>query len=1128
MNGSATIAAVEARMEPLRRRRLVAGAGAALGAAALMLGLGAAVARLGLVETAWWVFVAYAGAVVAVAAVVLGWRSRVAALATAPAVQVMEAAGAWRRGALTAFLDAPQGGASAALFAAADARTAADVATRGGAALAALGARIAREAQVAGMLVAGGGALLVTSSHGPAGGLLFRPGRAWDLARAAVRVEASAPSVRRGQPVTLTLAAPGRRRATLWLRAPGEGWRSVAIALDSLGAAAWQSPPLEADLFAHLEAGGRGSDTVHVAVRLPAFLAGVTITAHYPAYLHLDDEPMPTGGDTLVIPAGTRLDLQGGATVPLASAVITSGGATPLATLEATRERFRGSVTPVATAELRLEVRTADGAPLEGEMPRLPVRVLPDRPPVVAIPIPGADTVAPLGLVVPLVIDVQDDHGLSGVVLESRRISRIGVVEAPVREAVALPPGGADRGILAHTLDLSRRGLLPGDTVRYVAIATDNSPARQQGRSREFVMRLVTLTEVRAQERQQMQGALQQLDSLTRAARQLERQTEDLARERPRAAGAQQGQTGEALRFDEAKRAQAVADQQQKLQAQAERLREQLDQVQRSAEAAGLADSAFRAQLDEVREQLNRALTPELRQKLAELQGALKQLDAERVKDAMKELAEAQKRLREALEQSKELFRRAAAEGDLKNLTEEARELKDEQRRLDREAAGADSARAGTPPPEGAARDSAGARTPQGDKADTGEKGEKGEPSPAQQAAQQQLATRADSLGAALEKLGDRLKADGRQAAMQQAARRAKDAAKQMRQSKQAAQQGKRQQAKEQGEKAAEQLEQTEEQLEKERDSLEQEWKQDVLDALDQALAETSRLADRQLAMEEQLRRGPATASTRAEQAAIEEGTERLVQVVKEASGKNALVSPRIATALAAAKLQMSRGRDAVSTATPNQREAAERAGDAVDALNLAASQLVRARGSVGGSGSGSGLSEALEQMKKMAGQQGQIGQQSGGLLPQMGGGGMPQQLKALGAEQRKLAEQLERMRGRGDVPGAGEMADEAKDLARRLEAQRLDRETVERQEKLFRRMLDAGRTLQGHEEDDKKERQSTTASGTETSTPPALLRPRGADDAPRLPSWEELQRLTPGERRLVVDYFRRLSAGAP
>ena len=93
---------------------------------------------------------------------------------------------------------------------------------------------------------------------------------------------------------------------------------------------------------------------------------------------------------------------------------------------------------------------------------------------------------------------------------------------------------------------------------------------------------------------------------------------------------------------------------------------------------------------------------------------------------------------------------------------------------------------------------------------------------------------------------------------------------------------------------------------------------------------------------------------------------------------------------------------------------------------------------------------EALIERFNLAGYRGQ----AAGLLPKMGGaaGAMQEQLRQLGARQRALAEELEKLRGGGQMPGAGEMADEAQDLARRLEAQRLDRETVQRQEQLFRR----------------------------------------------------------------------------
>jgi hypothetical protein len=168
-----------------------------------------------------------------------------------------------------------------------------------------------------------------------------------------------------------------------------------------------------------------------------------------------------------------------------------------------------------------------------------------------------------------------------------------------------------------------------------------------------------------------------------------------------------------------------------------------------------------------------------------------------------------------------------------------------------------------------------------------------------------------------------------------------------------------------------------------------------------------------------------------------------------------------------------------------------------------------------------------MERMAELARKQGGLGQQGAGLLPMAGSSAIREQLRQLGARQRELAQELERLRAQGEMPGAAELAEEARELARRLEAGRLDRQVVERQERLFRRMLDAGRTLQGKEEDEEKERESTTATDDSIRLPPAL-RARLEQDGDRLrvPSWEELQRLSPEERRLVVDYFRRLSEG--
>jgi len=101
--------------------------------------------------------------------------------------------------------------------------------------------------------------------------------------------------------------------------------------------------------------------------------------------------------------------------------------------------------------------------------------------------------------------------------------------------------------------------------------------------------------------------------------------------------------------------------------------------------------------------------------------------------------------------------------------------------------------------------------------------------------------------------------------------------------------------------------------------------------------------------------------------------------------------------------------------------------------------------------------------------------------------------------------------------------------LARQLEAGRLDQQTIERQQRLYHRLLDAGRTLSNDEPDQTKDRISRSATGDSVHLPDVLKAgATGAGPRLRYPTWEVLQMLTPEQRRLVLEYFRKLNAPAP
>jgi hypothetical protein len=283
------------------------------------------------------------------------------------------------------------------------------------------------------------------------------------------------------------------------------------------------------------------------------------------------------------------------------------------------------------------------------------------------------------------------------------------------------------------------------------------------------------------------------------------------------------------------------------------------------------------------------------------------------------------------------------------------------------------------------------------------------------------------------------------------------------------------------------------------------------------AMAE-QRVADR-------LRRGDASGDPAGRQASLEQGVDQITRSLGAAAGRNALVPPRLGAALGAARQQVEQSRRALEGPRADPGQAAANAQGAAQALAAVAFEIRQAEGDVAGAQSGSGLAEALERLAAMAREQGGINDQLGGMLPMFGPGAVPdavlQQLRAIAARQRALADQLERLGGQG-LPGHPEqLAPEARQLADRLAAGHLDAATLERQQRLFRHMLEAGRSLTGEESD--AQRQSRSARQDLVHVPGGGVSREAALRYP-VPGWEQLKALAPADRAMVLDYFRRIN----
>ena len=1003
-----------------------------------------------------------------------------------------------------------------------------------------------RRAGIAGAAAIAG--LLVLASAKPVFGdgllAVLRPIDAWRGALLARPAIDSAPSdLLRGSQVRIVVRAPGRQRIMLSVRQTGEAWRVDTLAVDPrTGLARWSLDALRGDLHLLASDGRASSDSVTIHAADRPFLGAVVLRVTYPSYLARPAETLPVG-EPLRLPRGTSVSITGRASVPLASVSLAPDTGAGIS-LTTNGHTFAGGFVAERSSRLRWLASGSKGPVADLPAP-LELEVLADSAPRVEITAPTTDTVFAAAESVGLGLTASDDHGIASV---SLRVARVGASAeaAPAGQPVARSVGTSWVGVA--TVDVSALRLKPGDAVRVRAEVVDASPWSQRGVSRDLIIKRPTMEESRTGARALGDSAVKEARAAAAAQKSLAQRTDEASNSQARdgsSQGSQQrtnpGSEQKGMNYESAEKARALAQEQRAMTERVQRLRQATQQLEQQLKAAGALDSSLARQLSEAQALMRQALTPELMAQMQKLESASKEMNGEQSRDALRDLAQMQQRLKEQLERSAEMLKRAAHEGAMQTLSDEARELAGKQRAL---------------------ADSSPKSRPQGEQNENGSKAQ--DAAKAREAAN--LAERAERLKTAMDSLKERLAKDNATAGAkktEQAEQHAANSETGMRRAANAMRSGEKsgepqsgskqdgekqegsnaQQGEQSGEQqgdrsgqseardAAAEMQRAAQSMQEARDAQVNDWKKELTSELDQAVQEMMQLARQERALEQQARSGAQGEDRRSAQSAVEQGVNKASERLQGAGKKSALLSPRSQRAVAEAQSKVSQATQSVSESRPGSSQQAGALSEAADALTKAAASLARDRERANSAKSASGFSEMIQQMQEMAQKQGQINSQAQGMMgmPNGGNSGPGQALaRSLAQKQRSVADQLEEV---GDAAGgdrAAQLAREARQLADALDNGRLDGGTLARQQQLFRRLLDAGRSLEKEERDDSGKREATTATGTDAFTPTGKVDARAAIKF-RPPSWQELRGLSPDERRAILDYFTRInSAPAP
>jgi hypothetical protein len=950
----------------------------------------------------------------------------------------------------------------------------------------------------------------------------------------------------RGSTLSLTVRATGRSTVSLRRRTTGNAWVETALTVTN-GTVTTELGPLDADLTLIASDGRAVSDSVVVRVVDRPFVGDVAVRATYPAYLHRAAEALP-GDAPIRVPKGTELAIEGHASEALASVwLVQERDSIRLAPQE---RRFSGHFTPAASGSWTWSARGASAA-IADVPPPLSIEVVPDSAPNAEILQPASDSLVLPTAKIEMQLVASDDHGLQSVTLKTWRVTRDGKPQPPNVQKLA--GGGIPDWAGIVSLDLGAWPLDPGDAVHVQLVARDESPAGQEGMSRELILRVPATDEQRAAARAAGDSAAARAEAAAKAQAGLQQRTSDAARAAQTASQSPGAKPGDPMKYDAAQQAKALAGDQKDMAARVQQLQQASKALEDRLRAAGALDTNLSAKLREAQKLLQEALTPEMLEALKKLDNSAQQLSGDQAKQSLQQLADQQKKMREALEKSAEILKRAALEGSMQTLKDEATELAKAER------ARADSAKSRQDEPDEAkrlqqrtdqlAKDLEALKErlkqenadPAAQKAEEALKdaeqakdaldgkqpaGAQGQQQKGQAGGQPQAGQQGSQQGAQ----------QGGQQGGQQGSQAGQQGGKQGGQQQGASQQGASQQGSSQSaDQAADAMERASQALGEGRKQQVDEWKQELTGELDQSMQEMLQLAREQDGLADKAKKNPTDQNLRGEESALQQGVEKASERLASQAKRSALVSPKSTRAMSDAEQKVAQAaRDAGDPRTATQ--ASQSMTDAASALRETAAALARDRERAGSSTSASGLPELLAQLQQLAQQQGSLNGQMQTLVQRAGAekGGqgvspdMQSSARSLAKAQRDVANQLDDV-GDADASGrAAELAREARQLAQTLDQGAVDPTVLARQQRLFRRMLDAGQTLENDQKDESGKRESRPGDQNNPFLPPGSTAAGKQALKYRVPEWNELRGMSADERRLVIEYFRKLNGDHP
>ena len=722
------------------------------------------------------------------------------------------------------------------------------------------------------------------------------------------------------------------------------------------------------------------------------------------------------------------------------------------------------------------------------------IKVVPDLEPVARILSPGKQVDLDESMTLPLTLEGEDDFGLLRCGL-CYWIHKGGTLDSSEKEPGLIPINLKEKEpekiLMDYTWNMNKLGLFPEDLVSYCFEVWDNDRVSgpKRARSEIFTVRFPSISEIFQEVEEEQSNQVESLSEIYNESEnlreELERISEDI-------------KAGKKLEWEEKKNLGEIGEKQKRMETKVDSLKERLDNIIEKMKRNELLSPETLAKYQELQKLYQEVSSPELREALKKLQETMNQISKDELKKALENFKFSQESFLKSIERTISLLKRLQIEQKVDELVRRTEDLIERQKEINRELS----------------------EMSEETRSDLARREKK-------------IAEDTKELRNEMEKLFQKMeKLPGMPLAKLEAAidmMDRKNLAGELKRTETMIRAGNTSNAQAAGAKAQKTMSFLAEMLKEMQKTLKENQKKKIARALRRASRRLLQLSKGEENLIEGEKGGKISESSAAEtQLSLLSGLRQVADSLVQLSHKTFFVTPEMGRALGEAQAQMNKALQKMEQT--GGKVASQYQRNAMGSLNQTVLAIENALGKLSGASSGLGMEEFLLGLEKLSQQQMAINQQTmdlfnKGRLTLAEQAALTRLAREQQAVQKALSELLKEFGNRSEIIGnLDQMVKDMEEVVKELKQNNVSQETVQQQERILSRLLDAQRSV--HRRDYSRKRLAKVGRNVVRKSPGplrftrSLLRDRLRRDILQMPK----EGYTKEYQELIRKYFDALA----